>query len=144
MPAYQPPFQITSRILSQVAAISELIGRWSVSHTSALSPQLRRENRIRTIHASLAIESNTLSLDQVTAVFEGKQVLGLPREIQEVRNAILAYEQMEHWSAHSPADLRAAHKLLMSYGNGLSSLSRPPPGRSHKPGQGMPGLSSRW
>lgn len=114
MPAYQPPFQITSRILSQVAAISELIGRWSAGNRGALSPQLRRENRIRTIHASLAIENNTLSLDQVTAVFEGKRVLGLPREIQEVRNAILAYEQMEHWTAHSGADLLAAHKLLMS------------------------------
>lgn len=114
MPAYQPPFQITPRILSQVAAISELIGRLSVVSSGALSPQLRRENRIRTIHASLAIENNTLSLDQVTAVFEGKRVLGMPREIQEVRNAILAYEQMEQWSPHSAADLLAAHKLLMS------------------------------
>lgn len=114
MPAYQPPFQITSRILSQVAAISELIGRWSAVSSGTLSPQLRRENRIRTIHASLAIENNTLSLDQVTAVFEGKRVLGMPREIQEVRNAILAYEQMEHWSAQCARDLLVAHKLLMS------------------------------
>ena len=114
MPACQPPFQIISRILSQVAAISELIGRWSALGSGTLSPQLCRENRIRTIHASLAIENNTLSLDQVTAVFEGKRVLGMPREIQEVRNAILAYEQMEQWSAHSATDPLAAHKLLMS------------------------------
>jgi Fic family protein len=114
MPAYQPPFQITSRILRQVAAISELIGRWSVVHEGALSPQLRRENRIRTIHASLAIENNTLSLDQVTAVFEGKRVMGLPREIQEVRNAILAYEQMDSWTPHSSQSLLGAHQILMS------------------------------
>ena len=62
-----------------------------------LTQRLRRENRIRTIHASLAIENNMLTLEQVTAVIEGKRVLGHPREIQEVRNAFATYEAMEEW-----------------------------------------------
>ena len=74
---------------------------------------LHRENRIRTIQASLAIEHNTLSLDQVTAVIDGKPVLGLPREIQEVRNAFAAYEAMSAWAPTSSADLLRAHGRLM-------------------------------
>lgn len=74
---------------------------------------LRRENRIRTIQASLAIEHNTLSVEQVTAVIEGKTVLGLPREIQEVCNAFAAYEAMPDWEPASADDLLGAHGLLM-------------------------------
>ena len=80
-------------MLSRVAEIAELVGQWRSTQSSQV-PMLRRENRIRTIQASLAIEHNTLSLDQVTAVIDGKPVLGLPREIQEVRNAFAAYEAM--------------------------------------------------
>ncbi|MEQ1621272.1 MAG: Fic family protein [Methylococcales bacterium] len=112
--SYQPPYTITPQILQRVADIVELLTRWAVSADSGLSPQLRRNNRIRTIQASLAIENNTLSIEQVSAVLDGKQVLGLPREIQEVRNAFSAYEQLPHWQAHSPTDLLAAHALLMS------------------------------
>ena len=100
MPAYQPPFKITPEILNLVADISEQLGLWSGllgSVNEPLSPQLRRGNRIKTIQASLAIEHNSLTLEQVTAVLEGKRVLGLPREIQEVRNAFAAYEQLPHW-----------------------------------------------
>ncbi|ASF46208.1 Fic family protein [Methylovulum psychrotolerans] len=112
---YQPLYTITAQILQQVADIVELLTRWSVSSGgNALSPQLRRNHRIRTIQASLAIENNSLSVEQVTAVLEGKRVLGLPREIQEVRNAFAAYEQLPHWQAHSAADLLAAHGLLMA------------------------------
>ncbi len=110
--SYQPPFRITTGILNAVAEIGELLGRWSASHGD-LSPQLRRENRIRTIQASLAIEHNSLSLEQVTAVLDGKQVLGLPREIQEVRNAFAAYEQLPNWQASNGEHLLAAHALLM-------------------------------
>lgn len=109
---YQPPFRITDSILNAVAEIGELLGRWSASHGD-LSPQLRRENRIRTIQASLAIEHNSLSLEQVTAVLDGKRVLGLPREIQEVRNAFAAYEKLPNWQATNGAHLLAAHALLM-------------------------------
>ena len=112
--SYQPPYTIKPLIVQRVAEIVELLTRWSVSSGDALSPQLRRNNRIRTIQASLAIENNTLSIEQVTAVLEGKPVLGLPREIQMVRNAFAAYEQMPHWQAHCSADLLAAHGLLMA------------------------------
>ena len=112
--SYQPPYTITPLIVQRVAEIVELLTRWSVSSGNALSPQLRRNNRIRTIQASLAIENNTLSIEQVTAVLEGKPVLGMPREIQEVRNAFVAYEQLLHWQSHCSADLLAAHGLLMA------------------------------
>lgn len=112
--SYQPPYTITPAILQRVAEIVEFVTRWSVTGGGSLSPRLRRDNRIRTIQASLAIENNTLTIDQVTAVLEGKPVLGLPREIQEVRNAFAAYEQLPHWQPHASADLLAAHGLLMT------------------------------
>jgi Fic family protein len=112
--SYQPPYAIIPAILNLVAEISETIGRYTVLAEQNLTPRLRRENRIRTIQASLAIENNTLTLEQVTAVIEGKRVLGHPREIQEVRNAFAAYEAMEEWEAGSQGDLLAAHGLLMS------------------------------
>jgi Fic family protein len=114
--AYNPPFQITPSILALVAEISEQLGRWSANlgeGDEVLSPQLRRGNRIRTIQASLAIEHNSLTVEQVTAVLEGKRVLGLPREIQEVRNAFAAYEQLPQWQPHNPNHVLAAHGLLM-------------------------------
>lgn len=113
MPNYQPPFQITATIVNAVAQISELLGRLAVQATQPLSPLLRRGNRIRTIQASLAIEHNTLSVEQVTSVIEGKRVLGLPREIQEVRNAFAAYEKLDQWNPASLADLLEAHSILM-------------------------------
>ncbi len=112
--SYQPPYTITPLILQRVAEIVELLTRWEVAGDNTLSPQLRRNNRIRTIQASLAIENNTLSIEQVTAVLEGKTVLGLPREIQEVRNAFTAYEQLPNWQAHSADDLLTAQGLLMA------------------------------
>lgn len=113
MSNYQPPFRITAKVLNAVAEISELLGYWSASHQGALPPQLRRENRIRTIQASLAIEHNSLTLEQVTAILDGKRVLGLPREIQEVRNAFTAYEQLPHWQPSNSEHLQAAHGCLM-------------------------------
>ena len=109
---YSPPFQLSHALMSRVAEIAELVGHWR-STQSSLVPFLRRENRIQTIQASLAIEHNTLSIEQVTAVIEGKPVLGLPREIQEVRNAFAAYEAMPSWDPTSPADLLTAHSRLM-------------------------------
>ena len=110
---YQPPYTITPPIVNLVAEISEAIGRYTALAEQSLAPRLRRENRIRTIQASLAIENNTLTLEQVTAVIEGKRVLGHPREIQEVQNAFATYEAMESWDACVEADLLTAHKLLM-------------------------------
>ena len=113
MSDYSPPYTISPTILNLVAEIVEAIGRYTVLAEQNLTPRLRRENRIRTIQASLAIENNTLTVEQVSAVIEGKRVLGHPREIQEVRNAFAAYEAMEGWDAGSEKDLVAAHDLLM-------------------------------
>lgn len=110
---YQPSYTVTPGLVNLVAEIGETIGRYTVLAEQNLTPRLRRENRIRTIQASLAIENNTLTLEQVTAVIEGKRVLGHPREIQEVRNAFAAYEAMEGWDASVEEDLLAAHELLM-------------------------------
>ena len=113
MSRYQPPLTLTTRILSLIAEISEQIGQLSAMDDRRQTPQLRRSNRIRTIQASLAIENNTLSIEQVTAVLAGQRVLGLPREIQEVRNAFTAYESMPQWQPSSRSDLLQAHELLM-------------------------------
>ena len=113
MNAYQPPFALTHAMLSKVAEIAEWLGQWKHAHRTGLVPQLRRGNRIRTIQASLAIEQNTLSLEQVTAVLDGKPVLGLPREIQEVRNAFNAYEALPDWTPSRLDHLLAAHGLLL-------------------------------
>jgi len=110
---YQPPLTLTTRMLALVAEISEQVGRLSERREAELTPQLRRGNRIRTIQASLAIENNTLSLEQVTAVLDGKRVLGLPREIQEVRNAFTTYEAMPTFRPDSRAHLLQAHGTLM-------------------------------
>ena len=106
---YKPPFQLTNEIINIVANISMLIGTWTATNQNRLSPQLRRGNRLRTIQASLAIENNTLSLEQVTAVLAGKNVLGLPHEIQEVRNAFNAYDNLPFWQASNPENLLSAH-----------------------------------
>jgi len=113
MSSYQPPFQLSHTMLAKVAEIAELLGRWKQAGRDTLAPQLRRGNRIRTIQASLAIEQNTLSVEQVTAVLAGKAVLGLPREIQEVKNAFAAYEALPDWRPDRLDDLLAAHGLLL-------------------------------
>lgn len=110
---YKPPFTINDTIINLLAEISELVGQVSVLHKDSISPRLRRENRIRTIHSSLAIEHNSLSLEQVTAVINGKRILGAPQEIKEVRNAYEAYELMMSLDPLSIDDLLKAHRLMM-------------------------------
>jgi Fic family protein len=110
---HHPPFTVTARSLDLVVRIGEEIGRRGLSQEQALPPALRRGNRLRGIHASLAIEHNSLYLEQVTAVVAGKRVLGAPREIQEVRNAFAAYEAMKDWEPAREKDLLAAHRLMM-------------------------------
>jgi Fic family protein len=110
---YMPPYSVSPAILSLVGEICEWIGRHSVLSGANMAPQLRRGNRLRSIQASLAIENNTLTLEQVTAVIDGRRVLGAPREIQEVRNAFAAYECLEKWNPASVKDLLAAHGILM-------------------------------
>lgn len=93
----KPPFVITNRIIDYVAEIAELVGKLDSANPFSANPTLRRSNRIRTIHGSLAIEQNTLSLEQVTAVLGGKQVLAPPKDIAEVKNAYEIYERLWNW-----------------------------------------------
>lgn len=108
----KPPFEITNQIISGVAEIAELMGKFSVTNQLSTNPTLRRSNRIRTIHGSLAIEQNTLSLEQVTAVLDGKQVLAPPKDIAEVKNAYEIYERLDQLDPYSVDDLLTAHGIL--------------------------------
>ena len=109
---YEPPITLTARHVDLVSRISEKLGEWQERHGGALSPRLRRENRIRTIQASLAIEANSLTIDQVTDLMNGKRVSGSAREILEVKNAIKTYEQLEKWEPFQVSDFLEAHRFL--------------------------------
>ena len=108
----KPPFEITTSILNKVAEIAELVGRVSALQGLSASPVLRRANRIRTIYSSLAIEQNTLSLEQVTAVLDGKRIIAPPKDIAEVENAYAIYEMMESLDPYSVDDLLRAHGVM--------------------------------
>ncbi len=108
----QPPFQITNKIIDDVAKISEQIGRLSARNHLSANPNLRRTNRIRTIYGSLAIEQNTLSLEQVTAVLNGKHVLAPSKDIAEVKNAYEIYERLDELDPYSVDDLLTAHGIM--------------------------------
>ena len=110
---YTPPFEITSKIIELISNISEKIGEINSLQDSPYSVQLRKENRIKTIHSSLAIENNSLSLEQITAIIDGKRVLGNPNEIQEVQNSIQAYDLLLSLNPYKEKDLLKAHKLMM-------------------------------
>lgn len=111
---YQPPFQMIGKITNLLASICEQIGKLTVLLHGKLNPHLRRENRIRTIHSTLAIEQNTLSLEQVTAILDGKRILGNPNEVREVKNAYETYEMMLKLDPYSVEDLLKAHRMMMS------------------------------
>ena len=108
----KPPFEITNTIINYVVEIAELVGQLTSSKQLSTNPTLRRTNRIRTIHGSLAIEQNTLSLEQVTAVLNGKQVLAPPKDIAEVKNAYEIYEWLEELNPYSVDDLLTAHGIM--------------------------------
>jgi len=108
----KPPFEITKTMIHQVAEIAELVGKLTSTNQLSANPTLRRTNRIRTIHGSLAIEQNTLSLEQVTAVLNGKQVLAPPKDIAEVKNAYEIYERMDELNPYSVDDLLMAHGIM--------------------------------
>lgn len=113
MRKYQHQFHMTDKITNLIAAISEQLGQIKVLSKGNLTPHLRKENRIRTIHSSLAIEHNSLSLEQVTAIIDGKRILGNPVEIKEVKNAYTSYEMMLTLDPYSVDDLLKAHETMM-------------------------------
>ena len=115
MSGYVPPFQITNEILSYVASISEKIGKMSAVSNLESKPHLRRNNRIKSIHSSLKIEANSLSLGQVRDVINGKMVLGEQKEIQEVKNAYAAYEKMDEIDPYSIKSLKEIHGIMTKY-----------------------------
>ncbi len=110
--SYTPPFSITTRMLALVADIAEKVGRISGYQSLKSRPHLRRSGRIRSIHASLAIEANSLSLDEVKSVIDGKPVIGSQLEIQEVKNAYLAYDMLGDFDPYSLDDLKKLHGVM--------------------------------
>lgn len=108
----KPPFEITASILDKIAEIAELVGQVNAVSGLSTNPMLRRTNRIRTIYSSLAIEQNTLSLEQVTAVLSGKRVIAPPKDIAEVKNAYEIYEMMDSLNPFSVDDLLNAHAVM--------------------------------
>lgn len=111
---YNQPYTITNKIVDLIARISELIGHITVTSGLNNNPKLRRANRIKTIQASLAIENNTLTVEQITALLNGKRILGTPAEIKEVKNAYEVYEQLLIFNPYSVSDLLKAHGILMA------------------------------
>ncbi len=112
MEKYTPPFSITNTILTLVAKIAEKTGRITSYRSFETKPHLRRNNRIRSIHSSLAIEANSLSLDEVKSVINGKTVIGPAKEIQEVKNAYQAYDMLGKFDPFSLRDLQKLHGIM--------------------------------
>lgn len=108
----QPPFEINEHIMADVIEIAELVGRVSVTDKISMNPTLRRTNRIQTIYSSLAIEQNTLDIEQVTAVLLGKRVIAPPKDIAEVQNAYEIYDNMDKLNPYSIDDLLKAHSVM--------------------------------
>lgn len=110
---YKPPFTVSDKIINLIADVSAQIERYAIRMEQEDGLLLRKINRIQTIQGSLAIEGNTLGTDQITAIIEGKNVLGTMREIQEVRNALKVYDAFSTFDAYKQADLLRAHGLMM-------------------------------
>jgi Fic family protein len=112
----KPPYQITSQILKLISEISMKLGEVNANYLNKQTPQLRKSNRIKTIHSSLHIEGNTLSLDQVSALIDNKRVVGPQKDVKEVLNAISVYDQLSTFDRNNEKAFLKAHKILM---NGL-------------------------
>lgn len=109
----EPPYKLTSKILKLVSEVSQKIGEVNASFLIKHSPALRKRNRIKTIHASLSVEGNTLSIDQITSIIENKRVIGPAKDIKEVSNAIEVYQHLDKFNPFSEKSFLSAHKILM-------------------------------
>ena len=109
----KPPYKITPYILAKVASISEKLGEIKAARLHRPPTELRKRNRIRTIHSSLVIEGNMLTFDQVTALLEKKRVIAPLKDITEVKNAIRVYENIGLFDPFSIESLCEAHRILM-------------------------------
>lgn len=110
----KPPYTITSKILSLAVSVSEKLGEVKTAYLNQPPAELRKQNRIKTIQSSLEIEGNTMTVEQITALINNKRVLAPQKDIQEVKNAILVYDQLDKYKAYSLNSLCGAHKLLMT------------------------------
>ncbi len=126
----KPPYDITPKILKLIRSISEKIGEVNANYLSKQSPQLRKQNRIKTIHSSLKIEGNTLTEEQITALIENKRIVGPQKDVLEVLNAITVYEKLDKYDFLSEKSFLKAHQKLMT---GLISN----PGKYRKQGVGI-------
>jgi Fic family protein len=126
----KPPYDITLKILKLIGSISEKIGEVNANYLNKQSPQLRKQNRIKTIHSSLQIEGNTLTEEQITALIENKRVIGPKKDVLEVLNAIKVYEKFEEYKFSSVKNFQKAHHELM---NGLIESA----GKYRKQGVGI-------
>lgn len=126
----KPPYDITPKILQLVRSISEKMGEVNANYLSRQSPQLRKQNRIKTIHSSLQIEGNTLTQEQITALIENKRVIGPTKDVLEVLNAIKVYGKLEEYKFSSDKNFLKAHHGLM---NGLIESA----GKYRKQGVGI-------
>ena len=115
MGAYTPPFIITNGMLTLVSSISEKVGKISVTSNMQAKPHLRKNNRIKSIHSSLKIEANSLTIGQVRDVINGKTVLGVQKEIQEVKNAYAAYEKLLEINPFDINELKSLHGIMTKY-----------------------------
>lgn len=112
----KPPYKITGKILRLISSISEKIGEVNSAHLNKPPTELRKKNRIKTIHSSLEIEGNTLTIEQITAIIENKRVIGPKKDILEVKNAIAVYDKLDSLNPYNFDSFCAAHGMLM---NGL-------------------------
>lgn len=112
----KPPYDITPKILKLISSISEKIGEVNANYLNIQSSQLRKQNRIKTIHSSLKIEGNTLTEEQITALIENKRIIGPKKDVLEVLNANKVYEKLDEYKYNSDKSFLKAHLLLM---NGL-------------------------
>jgi len=112
---YTPPFNITNGMLTLVSNISEKVGKISVRSNMQAKPHLKKNNRIKSIHSSLKIEANSLTIGQVRDVINGKTVLGEKKEVQEVKNAYAAYEKILQINPFNIDELKSLHGIMTKY-----------------------------
>lgn len=113
MHGYTPPYKISSKIVTLLGKICEIVGQIEIIETRSIPLKLRRKNLIKTITGTLEIEGNTLGEEKVTAILEGNRVLGSVKEIAEVHGAIKVYEDLSQWHFDKETDLLKAHSILM-------------------------------
>ncbi len=110
---YKPPYSITSKMVNLISQISEELTKIEYSKMDINTPLLRKKNRVKTLAGTLEIEGNFMGEEKITAILEGKKVLGTYQEILEVEGAINAYKKFENYRYDSLDDLLKAHKILM-------------------------------